>query len=135
MILANVFSQLATQLATISGLQTYAYPPDAITPPAALMWPDAVTYDATYGRGLDQLSVRLWLVVGRTDVASAWSALSTYTSGSGTSAIKAVLESGTYTAFEAIRVMDATFGEISVGDVTYLAALFTLDIAGQGATP
>jgi hypothetical protein len=56
-----------------------------------------------------------------------------WVAGSGPTSIKSVVESGTYTAFDSVRVARIEFDGISIGAVAYLAATFTLDIAGQGA--
>jgi hypothetical protein len=56
-----------------------------------------------------------------------------YADGSGARSVKAVLESGTYNAFDSIRVTGCEFDVLNVAGADYLAALFDLDIAGQGA--
>jgi hypothetical protein len=57
--------------------------------------------------------------------------ISEYAAGSGPKSIKAVLESGSYSF--ALRVTQVEFESVTIGGVDYLAARFTLDIAGQGA--
>ena len=47
--------------------------------------------------------------------------------------VKAVLEAGTYTAFDSLRVTDCEFEVITVAGVQYLAARFNVDIIGTGA--
>jgi hypothetical protein len=56
-----------------------------------------------------------------------------YCAGSGASSIKAVLEAGTYTAFDTVRVARVEFDVLTIGGTDYLAALFDLDIIGDGA--
>lgn len=131
--IATVLSQLASQLATITGLQVYTYPPDSITAPAAAMWPETIDYDQTYGRGVDRMTVHLRVLTGRIDDETAWSKVAEWASGSGTGSVKTVLESGTYSAFDYVHVVDAAFGEFTSAGISYLAAQFTLDIAGRGA--
>lgn len=55
------------------------------------------------------------------------------TANSGSASIKAVLEVGTYTAFDTVRVASAEFDIVSMAGVEHLAATFTVDITGQGA--
>lgn len=58
-------TQLATALSTISGLRTFAYQPDQITPPVA--WPvlEGVEYHGAMGSGLLTHRFRITCVVGR----------------------------------------------------------------------
>jgi hypothetical protein len=125
---------IATRLDSISDLRTYAHPPDSITPPVAIVdYPETYEYDATYGRGMDRITLRVWLVLGRPAVAATRDLLAAYADGSGARSVKAVLESGTYTAFDTVRVMSVEFDPVTVGDVVYMSAQFNLDVAGQGA--
>jgi hypothetical protein len=133
-IISDVMDQLAARANTIDGLRCFAYPPATLTPPAAVVsYPTDYTYDATYARGMDRLSLPLVVVVGRPTDRSTRDNLARYVDGSGVASIKAVLESGTYTAFDVLRVESAEFDVVTIGGVDYMAALFTLDIAGQGS--
>lgn len=131
--LATVMDQLASQVATISGLRVYAYPPGSLTPPAAVVgYPDTYEFDKTYGRGMDRLTLPLVLVVGKATERTTKDRLAAYCNGSGASSIKAVVESGAYSAFHRVTVTDITFDAVSIGGTEYMAALFNIDIAGQG---
>lgn len=132
--LRNVMIELATQLDTIPELNVFSFPADSVVPPAAMvLWPVDVAYDMTYGRGSDRMTLQVVVVVGRRDSESTRDELSAYIDGSGPRSIKQVLESGTYTAFDAVRVIGADIGQWAIGDTPYMAALFDLDIAGDGA--
>lgn len=132
--LDTVLTELGTQLSTITGLRVYDYPPEDVAVPAVIVaYPSELTFDETYGRGMDRLSVPVIVVVGKVSERSTRKALVAYCDGSGASSIKAVLESGTYTSFDDLRVESASFGEMTFGNVSYMAANFTVDIAGQGA--
>lgn len=135
MILADVMGQLATRLQTITVLQqVFDHPVDSISPPAAMVaWPDEVDYDLTYKRGADEITLPVLVIVGRVSDTAARDQLSRHVDGSGTNSIKAVLESGTYTAMDSVTVAKATFEVITYQDVDYLAALFTVDVVGTGA--
>lgn len=131
--LDTVMDAIANQLGTITGLRAHAYPPDMIEPPAAVVtWPD-ITFDGTYGRGMDRLELPVVVAVGKPYDRATRALMAPYVAGSGAKSIKAVVESGTYTAFDTVRVSTATFDVISIGGVEFLAATFTLDIAGRGA--
>lgn len=132
--LHNVLEAIATQLGTITGLQVHSFPPDAIYPPAAVVdYPESITYDVTYGRGVDRMTVPIVVLVGRVSDRSSREQLAAYCDGSGASSIKAVLEAGTYTAFGAIRVQSVEFDSYTWNGVDYAAALFTCDVSGSGA--
>lgn len=132
--LADVMDAVSDQLDTITGLRCFPYPAPKVTPPAAVVsYPEAVNFDATYGRGMDRMSLVVWLLVGRVSERSARDQLGAYCDGSGSRSVKAVLESGTYTAFDEVRVESIEFDVIKIGDIDYIAAGFTLDIAGSGA--
>lgn len=131
--LASVMDEIATQVDTISGLRVYAWPVPAITPPAAVMtYPGSYVFDATYGRGMDRLTLLMAVVVGKADQRSARDRLGAYVNGSGSSSIKAVVQAGTYTTFHTVRVVDVDFGEVTIAGTAYLGATFSLDITGQG---
>ncbi len=132
--LAAVMDALAARLDVIDGLRVHAYPIGSVTPPAAVLsYPDDYTYDATYQRGMDRMTLPLVLVVGKASDRTARDRLSAYVNGSGASSVKAVLESGAYTAFHTLRVVDADFDVVRIADVEYVAAVFSLDITGAGS--
>lgn len=133
--LTTVMTQVGTQLDTISGLRVFDFPPDNLTPPAAWIgYPEDYAYDETYGRGMDRITnLPVIVVVAKVSDRSAKAQVSAYANGSGASSVKAVLEAGAYSAFHVVRVTGVTFDVYTVAGTDYLAALFTLDIAGQGS--
>lgn len=134
MILGTVMDEVGTALGTISGLRVYDFPADQISPPAAVLaYPDQVTYDGTYGRGMDRLTIPVLVMVGKVEDRTARDNLVPYADGSGSKSIKAAVEAGTYTACDTVRVTQVTFDVVTVGGVDYAAALFDLDITGPGA--
>lgn len=132
--LADVMQAVSDRLDTIDGLRCFAYPPATVSPPAAIVsYPHAYTYDETYGRGMDRMTLPVVVVVGKVSDRSARNQLGAYVDGSGAASVKAVLESGTYTAFDSVRVESVEFDVVPIAAIDYMAALFTLDIAGSGA--
>lgn len=132
--LGDVMDEISTQLDTIADLNCFAWPVGSVKPPAAIVgYPTEYNYDATYGRGMDRLNLPVVVLVGRPVDRSTRDAIALYVNGSGASSVKAVLESGTYTAFDTVRVTGVDFDIYEEGAVKYLAAIFDLDIAGQGA--
>jgi hypothetical protein len=82
---------------------------------------------------MDRMSLPVVIVVGRPTDRSTRDLLGVYCNGTGPSSVKAVLESGTYTALHTLRVEEIKFDVASIAGVDYMAALFTLDIAGSGS--
>ena len=134
--LAAVADELAARLGTITGLRVSAFPPPTVVPPAAIVsYPERVDFDATYGRGLDR--AERWpivLVVGKASDRTARDRIYAYAEGSGAASVKAVLESGTYTTFESIRVASVEFDVVTIAGIDYIAAMFAVDIAGPGSS-
>lgn len=131
---ANVMTELATQLDTITGLRVFAFPPDNIAAPAAIVgFPETITYDVTMGRGVDQIDLPIFVLVGRVTDRTAWANMAPYLAGSGSSSVKAVLKAGTYTAFASARVASAEIEAITMAGIDYLAAIFTVNVFGTGA--
>jgi hypothetical protein len=133
--LGDVMDQVAARLDFIDGLRCFAFPPDSLSPPAAwIAYPEAYEYDAAYSRGMDRITnLGVVVAVGKVSDRSSRDLVSQYVDGSGSTSVKAVLESGAYSAFHTLRVTEVTFDTITRGGTDYLAALFTLDIVGQGA--
>lgn len=132
--LNTVMDQIGTQLDTISGLNVYDFPSDHISPPAAVVaWPDEVTFDLAYARGMDRITLPVLILVGKANDRASRDTLGAYLASTGATSVKAVLEAGTYTAFDTVRVTRAEFDVVRVAGVDYAAALFDLDITGEGA--
>lgn len=132
--LADVMDEIGTALRAIGGLNVFPYNADRVTPPAAIVdWPDEITYDATFGRGSDQQTLTLIVVVARMDARSTRGRLAQFLDGSGGHSIKAAVDGGTYTACDSVRVAKAQVAVVSIGSVDYLGATFDVEITGQGA--
>jgi hypothetical protein len=126
--------QVTTQLDTIAGLRCFGYPPDSITPPAAIVtYPEEIIFDSTYNRGADTVVLPVIVAVGKVHDRATRNLVDAYLAGSGAASIKAVIQAGTYTAFDSVRVTRAEFDIVTIGSGDYLAAVFALDIIGDGA--
>lgn len=129
-----VMAELATTLDTIAGLRVYNHVPKSVAIPAAIVaWPEAVEYDASWGRGSDRFHIPVMVVVSDVTARNAPARLGDYVNGSGAKSVKAVLEAHVPTNYDALRVTAARMEPITVGSVDYLAATFELDIIGPGA--
>lgn len=133
--LAVIMAEVAARLDTIAGLRCFAWPPGTATPPAAVVgYPTEYRYDETYGRGMDRMTLPVVVLVdGKPTDRKARDRLAAYVNGSGSSSIKAVLESGVYTALDTLRVTGVEVDVYQLAAVEYLAAIFDIDIAGQGS--
>lgn len=134
----DVQDEVAGKLDTITGLRVLAWDADSVNPPAILFeLPEEYDYDLTYGRGSDEFTLPIVLLVGKTDARSARKALGDFISGSGAKSIKATVDSGdanTYTSCDTVRVRKASdIGPYRVGSVLYLGATFETRITGPGS--
>lgn len=132
----TVMQQISDQLDTIAGLECFPYPP--ATPPAGpaavVGWPK-ITYGQTYRRGMDGLALSVSIVVplAGADAKSTWTALAEYMTATGAKSVLAVLDAGTYTAFDTLAVESAEVDVAEIGGVDFLRANFAIEINGTGA--
>lgn len=120
---------LATNIATISGLRTANLIPDQVNPPIAIITPETITYDTSFARGLDEYNFTILVVVHRVAERSAQSSLDAFCNPTGSTSIKTAIESDRSLGGKAqtLRVTDLrTYQALSVGDVDYLAAEFSV---------
>jgi len=128
-LISELRTGLANNLATISGLRTTPTIPDNPNPPIAVILPQGVEYDNTFGRGMNTYTFAVTVIVGRVSERSGQNALDAYVSSTGSSSIKLAIESDKTLAGKAfdLRVTDSrNYGELTVGEVTYLSAEFTV---------
>lgn len=121
--LADVMDELAARIETISGLQVFSFPPDHVSPPTAVVtYPETYTYDETYGRGSDRLTVPVLVMVGKASDRASKDQLAAYADGSGLKSIKAVIEG------DGASYLDLPGGS---GNYAQTPEHPTLDIAGN----
>lgn len=122
---------IATNLSSISGLRTAALIPEDPKPPIAVVTFDNVNYDTSMGRGLDEYTFRVIVVVGRVNTRGAEQNLDAFMSGSGASSVKAAIERDRSLGGEAndLRVTTGTnLREVVVSEATYLATDFVVTV-------
>ena len=128
-LISDLRTGLATNLATISGLRTAALMPDNPNPPIAIVVPSTVSFDDTFQRGMQTYSFTVLVVVGRADERTAQNKLDAYCASTGSSSIKLAVESDKTLGGKAfdVRVTELrNYGQIVIGEVTYLSAEFTV---------
>lgn len=132
--LAAVMQAICDRADTIVGLQCFPYPPDHITPPTfEVGLPAPINFDEEYDEGSDSMIFPAAVWVGRKQDRSSVANLAPYVASSGAKSIKAVLESGTYTAFGTLHVPSVEFVIAPIAAVDYLGAQFTIEISGEGS--
>jgi hypothetical protein len=134
-IIADVAGELVTRLKTISGLNVYKKAPGSVSVPAAIVFlPGEKDFSLTYARGMDHIVWPILVLVGKVDDSTVVGNLGAYLDGAGAKSVKAVLESGTYTSFDAIFVASASTDPETWGDASYAGAMFTVNIYGRGTS-
>jgi len=125
----NIRAGLATRLATISGLRVSAEQPDNPNPPLAVIIPDGTRYDDTFGRGMDTTTFRIILIVSRVAEKQAQKNLDAYCATTGAKSIKTAIEGDKTlggSVFDCRVTEMRNYGQIPVGDVTYLGCEFVV---------
>lgn len=133
-----VMDEVAERLDAVPGLRVTANPADKVYPPHAIVSLPEITFDETYGRGGDRYTLPVVVAVGKVVDRAARKKLAPFVAGSGAKSLKQALE-GTpaapaeYESCDSLRVQTISFDTYAWGAVEYLVAIFTLDIAGDGA--
>lgn len=120
---------LAAALATVSGLRSSATVPDNPRPPIAVVIPERIEYDVNARRGADRYFFTITVLVGRADDRTAQNRLDGFIVGA--QSIKTAVESDRTLGGKADTCRVTAMGNyasITVGDVLYLAASFTVEV-------
>lgn len=129
---ASIQAGLASLLGSISGLRTQDQTRDIVAIPVAVIGlPDSVTYDFTFARGADTYVFTVRVLTGRASERAAGVLLASYLSGTGSSSIKAAVESDPTLGGSAdtTRVQSASgIGAYQYGDIDYLGVEFTIEV-------
>lgn len=128
----------ATIVAADIGLRVLAWDADSVSPPGVIFaLPTEYEYDKTYGRGSDEFTLPMIVLVGKSDARSARTRLGLYLNGSGPKSLKSIVDSSrtnTYVTCDTVRVTQATdIGPYVAGAITYLGATMDTRITGKGA--
>jgi hypothetical protein len=120
---------IATRLATITGLRNAATVPDNPNPPIAVVLPNSIDYHTAFAKGMQTYSFTVILIVGRVDERTAQNKLDGFVSSTGASSVKLAIE-GDKTlggaAFDVIVTEMRNYGQLSIGEVVYLSAEFSV---------
>jgi hypothetical protein len=121
-----------------AGLRVLPWDADSVSVPAFILaLPMDYQYDLTYGRGSDEYTQPLIVLVGKSDARTARKQLGLYLNGSGAKSLKSIVDSSktnTYTSCDTVRIQRADdIGAYTVGAVTYLGATLHARITGPGS--
>lgn len=126
--LADIRSGLADRLATIAGLRVYAYQPDTIATPCAIVLAPVNASYITDFDGTVELQIPIAVIVQRVNERTADSEISTFLASTGAGSIKAAIDGDTTLGGVAQYTTVNGFGPFTeeYDPAVYLAA--TIDI-------
>lgn len=126
----GIMAGLASALASVDGLRVFDYPPDTVSPPAAIVaFPNSVRFDDTMARGADRVEIPVHVVVGSVSDRASAAAVTAYL-GTGPKSVKAAIESDATLggAADTTRVTEATVTGVTIAGVDLLTATFTVEV-------
>jgi hypothetical protein len=134
--LANVMDEIADKLMQFTGVNIFPHPVDEITPPGGVLgYPERINYYETYGNGDGDDTYEdmpLWMVTDRSDMKDARDQIAKWTDRKGNSSIITFLEKQNYMSCDDVQVAEARFDIITIAGIDYMAAMFTLNVVGEG---
>jgi len=129
--LSDIRTGLATNLATIDGLRTSAFVPDEPKPPIAVIFPDNISFDTAFNRGLDTYSFSVQVIVSKVSDRNAQSNLDGYCNPDGAQSVKAAIESDRTLGglIQDLRVTEARdYRAATINENTYLTVTFVVTV-------
>lgn len=128
--LAAVMDEVATCMAQVPGLRTYAWPPGKVLPVAAVVqYPTSADYRISNASW--RLSLPLVLNLGKPNEEQTRATLAAYLNGSGSASVRQLMDNYAWTSCDSVTCTDGEVDVVTVAGVDYLAALFTLDVIGS----
>ena len=130
--LTSIRNGIGANLESISSLMIYKYVPDSVEPPTAIIGVvESIEYDTTIARGADTYNIPIFLYASRVDAQDSQETLDSYLASSGSSSIKAQVESdqtlGGYA--QSCRVVEAdNYGVYTVNNIDYLGVEFGVEV-------
>ena len=110
----------------------FKYVPDSVEPPTAVVGVvESVEYDTSMARGADTYTIPIFLYVSRVDAQDSQETLDSYLASSGSSSIKAQIESDQTLggSAQSCRVVDAdNYGVYTVNNIDYLGVEFGVEV-------
>jgi len=128
--IAEIRAGLAANIATISSLRVAAEIPDNPSPPIAVIALNNISYDLAMARGTTLYNFTVTVIVGRVAERDAQRKLDAY-AGDGERSIKTAVQSDRTlggSAFDCRLSEMSTLGALNLGEQTYLAADFAVQV-------
>ena len=130
--LSSIRAGIATNLENISSLTVFGFVPDSIEPPTAVVGVvDTLEYDSTMARGADTYNIPVFLYVSRIDAQDSQDTLDAFLASSGSSSVKAQVESDITLGGQAqsVRVVEAdNYGVYTINNIDYLGVEFMIEV-------
>jgi len=129
--LSDIRSGLATNLATIDGLRTSAFVPDEPKPPIAVIFPENISFDSAFGRGLDEYTFTIQVIVSKVSDRNAQASMDAYCNPDGDSSVKAAVESDRSLGglIQDLRVTEVRdYRAATINENTYLTVTFVVTV-------
>lgn len=115
---------------TAAGFSTFDYPVGKVVAPAAILsYPERIDYHGTYQGGMRRITLPLVVVAGRQNEESAADLLGEICADEGDKSIVMIVEGQAYQSLDVVTVTSVDFDVVEIAGASYVAALFTLDIA------
>lgn len=128
---------LKTRLQTIAGLRVYDTVPGEVSPPAAVVRPESITFDSSMSRGSDDFVFTVLVLVSTAVDRVAQDKLDGYLDGAGALSVKAAIEAdpdlggaADWTNVTGVR----NYGLVEYAGVPYLGAEFVIHVGVLGTT-
>ena len=130
--LTSIRNGIGTNLGNISSLTVSNFVPDFVEPPIAVVGVvETIEYDTTIQRGADKYEIPVFIYVSRVDAQDSQETLDGYLASTGSSSVKAQIESDVTLSGSAnsCRVIEAKeVGVYTVNSIDYLGAEFIVEV-------
>lgn len=132
--LDDVTEEIRTILASLPKLNVPPWGSERIAAPAALVTlPEQISYQGTYGRGIDQYErLQVLVLVSSPYMPQAKTNLAPFVAGAGPQSVAKAIEDHEFTSADDVTVTTAEFEVVTFAGTPYLAAIFTLEAVGPG---
>lgn len=122
---------IAANLKTIPGLRVASTIPDQINPPQAVVSLDKIDYQRAFHRGLTEYTFKITVIVSRQSERNAQQNLDAYVASTGKYSVLEAMETDRTlggSAFDLTLIGMDTYGSVSIGEVNYLSADFSVRV-------
>lgn len=130
--LTSIRNGIGTNLSNISSLTIFNFVPDFVEPPTAVVGVvELIEYDITIQRGADKYEIPIYVYVSRVDAQDSQETLDSYLASTGSSSVKAQIESDLTLdgSANSCRVIEAKeVGVYTINNIDYLGVEFTVEV-------